>query len=82
MLVLTCSGCNIIADKPMKLLVGTARNITTMNADGTDVHDIVAGKIGDLDYDIARNMVFWIDMDTDKVGNMLVVMARRYRKDL
>ena len=51
----------------MKLLVGTAHNITTINANGTDVHQIAAGKIGDLDYDLARNMVFWIDMDTNKV---------------
>ena len=62
------SSCSFnIADKPMKLLVGTAHNITTTNANGTDVHQIAAGKIGDLDYDLARNMVFWIDMDTNKV---------------
>lgn len=55
----------------MKLLVGTAQNITKMNADGTDKQHIVAGKIGDLDYDFGKNLLFWIDTEENKVVSFL-----------
>ena len=55
------------SDKPLQLLVGSGHNITRLNSDGTGVEHIVEGKIGDLDYDVSRNRLFWIDMGEKKV---------------
>ena len=58
----------LFTDTPMQLLVGSAHNITRLNSDGTSAQLIVQGKIRDLDYDIAKDQLFWIDMEENKVG--------------
>ena len=51
----------------MQLLVGSAHNITRLSLDGTSVQHVVNGKIGDIDYDVRRGRLFWINMEESKV---------------
>ena len=51
----------------MQLLVGSAHNITRLSLDRSSVQHVVNGKIGDIDYDVRRGRLFWINMEESKV---------------
>ena len=56
-----------VTDRAMQLLVGSAHNITRLSLEGSSVQHVVNGKIGDIDYDVRRGRLFWINMEESKV---------------
>lgn len=65
--ILTCVFFSVTSGAPRKLYVAIGNKVIKMDPTGSDQEDVLKVEVDDLDFDIKRNLMFWIDGEEKKV---------------